>query len=102
MEISVVCLAALLELDADRRCRTVRIGLGAVAPTALRATAAEQALEGQQPTETALHRAGRLAAAACAPISDVRASAAYRRMLVQALVPRVLRRCLDRIEACAA
>lgn len=102
MEISIVCVAALLELDQGGRCRTVRIGMGAVAPTALRATAAEHALQGHAPTEAALRDAGRLAAAACAPISDVRASAEYRRMLVQALVPRVLRRCLERVKASAA
>ena len=97
MEISVVCVAALLELDAAGQCRTARIALGAVAPTAIRATQAEQALHGQPPGEAVLREAGRLAAAACAPIDDVRASATYRRMLVEALVPRALRRCLEQI-----
>jgi carbon-monoxide dehydrogenase medium subunit len=99
MEISIVCVAALLALDAYGRCGTVRIALGAVGPTAMRAAAAEQALLGCEPTEAALCEAGRIAAAGCAPIDDVRASADYRRMLVQALVPRALRRCLQRIEA---
>ncbi|MGA3401523.1 MAG: xanthine dehydrogenase family protein subunit M [Acetobacteraceae bacterium] len=99
MEISIVCVAALLQLDADGSCRTVRIALGAVGPTATRAPQAEQALRGCEPTPAALQEAGRLAAAGCAPISDVRASAEYRRMLVQALVPRALQRCLQRIEA---
>ena len=97
MEISVVCVAAMVALDGNDRCATARIGLGAVGPTALRATAAEQSLRGQEMTDAALGEAGRLAAAACTPISDVRASADYRRMLVEALVPRALRRCLDRI-----
>jgi carbon-monoxide dehydrogenase medium subunit len=99
MEISIVCVAALLALNAYGRCGTVRIALGAVGPTAMRAAAAEQALLGCEPTEAALCEAGRIAAAGCAPIDDVRASADYRRMLVQALVPRALRRCLQRIEA---
>lgn len=99
MEISIVCVAALLALGADGRCRTVRIALGAVGPTALRASEAEHALLGREPTPEALRDAGRFAAAGCAPISDVRASAEYRRMLVQALVPRALQRCLQRIEA---
>ena len=99
MEISIVCVAALLALDSHGRCGTVRIALGAVGPTAMRAAAAEQALLGCEPTEAALCEAGRIAAAGCAPIDDVRASADYRRMLVQALVPRALRRCLQRIEA---
>lgn len=99
MEISIVCVAALLTLDADGRCQTVRIALGAVGPTAIRGFEAEQALLGCEPTPAALGDAGRIAADACAPISDVRASAEYRRMLVQALVPRALQRCLQRIEA---
>ena len=52
---------------------------------------------GQPPHGPVLREAGRLAAAACTPITDVRASAEYRRMLVQSLVPRALQRCLDRI-----
>jgi carbon-monoxide dehydrogenase medium subunit len=99
MEISVVSVAAVLDLDANRRCRTARIALGAVGPVAMRAPAAERALQGREPAEAAFAEAGRLAAEACAPISDVRASAEYRRMLIQALVPRALRHCLQRIEA---
>jgi len=98
MEISVVCVAVRLTLDAaHERCREARIALGAVAPTTMRARAAEQALEGQPLTDEVLRRAGRLAAGECAPIDDARASARYRRLLVETLVPRALRRCLDRI-----
>jgi carbon-monoxide dehydrogenase medium subunit len=99
MEISIVCVAALLGLDANGRCHSVRIALGAVGPTAARVFAAEHGLVGREPTLAALNDAGRIAANACAPISDVRASAEYRRMLVQALVPRALQRCLQQIEA---
>src|SRR5439155_24397737 len=89
MEIAVVCVAARLTLDAaHERCLEARIALGAVAPTAWRARAAERALEGRAPTPAALRKAGRLAAAECRPISDVRASARYRVLLVEALVPR--------------
>jgi aerobic carbon-monoxide dehydrogenase medium subunit len=102
MEISVVCVAALLERDEAGNCRTVRIALGAVGPVASRAVEAEEILQGQPPTEAALREAGRRAASACTPISDVRASADYRRMLVEALVPRALKSCLQRIEERAA
>lgn len=98
MEISVVCVAARLTLDSSRgRCVAARIALGAVAPTPLRSRVAEQVLEGQVLTPELLGRAGQLAARACQPISDVRASARYRRLLVEALVSRALKRCLDRI-----
>lgn len=98
MEISVVCVAVRLTLDAaHERCQEARIALGAVAPTTMRARAAERALEEQPLTDEVLRRAGRLAAGECAPIDDVRASARYRRLLVETLVPRALRRCLERI-----
>ncbi|MBI2218976.1 MAG: xanthine dehydrogenase family protein subunit M [Candidatus Rokubacteria bacterium] len=97
MEISVACVAARLTLDAaGERCLAARIALGAVAPTTVRVHAAERALEGQPLTAEALRRAGALAAEAAQPISDVRASAGFRRHLVSVLVPRALHRCLER------
>jgi carbon-monoxide dehydrogenase medium subunit len=96
MEISVVCVAATLTLDGER-CVRARIALGAVAPRAWRARDAERSLEGGALTAEALREAGRLAAAGSQPISDVRASARYRRLLVAALVPRALSRCLQRL-----
>ena len=102
MEISVVCVAARLTLDAGlERCADARIVLGAVAPTAWRARSAEQVLAGRAPTRELLREAGRLAAAECRPISDVRASARYRTHLVEVLVPRALARCLERIRETA-
>jgi carbon-monoxide dehydrogenase medium subunit len=100
MEISVVCVAARISLDGER-CREARIALGAVAPTTVRARAAERALEGGVLTPELMREAGRLAASGCRPISDVRASARYRRHLVETLVPRALARCLERMRDAA-
>jgi aerobic carbon-monoxide dehydrogenase medium subunit len=91
MEISVACVAARLTLDASgERCQEARIALGAVAPTAMRAHAAERLLEGQPAGEAAFAAAARAAAAAASPIGDVRASAAFRRHLVAVLVRRAM------------
>jgi carbon-monoxide dehydrogenase medium subunit len=97
MEISVVCAAARVTLDDEGRCAAARIALGAVSATTMRPRHAEQALEGATLTDEVLREAGRLAAQACDPIDDVRASARYRRLLVEALVPRALARCVERI-----
>jgi CO/xanthine dehydrogenase FAD-binding subunit len=78
-----------------------RIALGAVAPTTWRAHAAERVLEGRVPTPEAFREAGRAAAAGCRAITDVRASARYRQLLVETLVPRALARCLERIRETA-
>lgn len=99
MEIAVACVAVRLTLDADGRCRAAAIALGAVAPTAIRVPEAEAALVGRPLGAEALGEAGRAAAAACRPIDDVRASARYRRRLVETLVPRALARCAGRIGA---
>jgi xanthine dehydrogenase small subunit len=77
-DISSVAMAYALALDDDGRVASVRIGLGGVAATPLRATAAEEALRGQPWTrETVAAAAGELARAGT-PISDHRASESYR------------------------
>jgi xanthine dehydrogenase small subunit len=77
-DISSVAMAYALALDDDGRVASVRIGLGGVAATPLRATAAEEALRGQPWTrETVAAAAGELARAGT-PISDHRASENYR------------------------
>jgi CO/xanthine dehydrogenase FAD-binding subunit len=69
----------------------VRIGLGAVAPVALRATAAEALATGRSLSETAIEQAAQKAMEASQPISDQRASAEYRREMVRVLTARALR-----------
>jgi carbon-monoxide dehydrogenase medium subunit len=100
MEISVVCVAARLTLN-EGVCEIARIALGAVAPTPLRATSAEQALQGRPLTGAAAREAARLAAEATRPISDVRASADYRRYLSEVMVRRALELCYQRITGAA-
>jgi CO/xanthine dehydrogenase FAD-binding subunit len=91
MDIAVAGVAAALTLDGNgERIEAARIALGAVAPTPLRAREAEEALAGQRPSDELFARAGELAVAASRPISDVRASAAYRRELVRVLTARCL------------
>ena len=102
MEISVVCVAARLTLDATlERCLEARVVLGAVAPTAVRAYAAERLLEGQPVGGEAFRRAAEAAQEACRPIDDVRASAGFRQHLVGVLVRRALDRCVERARRAA-
>ena len=95
--ISVVSVAIRLEVEADGRCRLARIALGSVAPTPIRAIAAEESLCGQALTGKAFVEAGELAAMAVSPISDLRASADYRRRMVKVLVQRLLTQAADQI-----
>jgi carbon-monoxide dehydrogenase medium subunit len=67
------------------------VALGAVAPTPLRARAAEALLEGQPPTEEVFQQAAEKAAEEARPISDHRASADYRRRMSGVCTLRALR-----------
>ena len=85
MEISIVSVTTILTLDDSGVCQQARIVLGAVAPTFIRAPEAERLLKGQRLSDKLAGQAGEMAQQASSPITDSRASAEYRRMLVSAL-----------------
>lgn len=87
--ISVIDLAIILTLD-QGRVADARIALGSLAPTIVRAEAAEAALAGQELSPEVCRRAGDLAEAAASPIDDVRATAPYRRQTLRNLVAATL------------
>jgi len=95
LDIAVVGVASQITLS-DGVCRKARIALAAVAPTPIRATAAERALEGQPLTAQQIARAAQLAVEAARPISDQRGSADFRRHLVGVLTRRTLTTALER------
>jgi len=89
MDIAVVGVGVALTL-ADGRIERARIALGAVAPTPVRARAAETALEGQSVWDELFARVAEIAAGECRPISDVRGSAEFRRHIVRVTTERLL------------
>jgi CO/xanthine dehydrogenase FAD-binding subunit len=102
MDIAVVGVAALVTLESGRDIiQEARIGLGAVAPTPMRALEAEASLVGQPPSEDAFERAAAQAADAARPISDIRGSAAFRRHLVRVMTARCLRQAVERAKRAA-
>ena len=92
-DISLVNAAAGLQLDSKGRVKWVRIAVGAVAPTPMRAVHAEKLLLGRKVDESALAAVCDEVAREVRPISDVRASAEYRRETVRVLVRRALEEC---------
>ncbi|HYS16993.1 MAG TPA: xanthine dehydrogenase family protein subunit M [Candidatus Binatia bacterium] len=98
LDIAVVGVASQLTL-ANGVCTKARIALAAVAPVPVRATAAEQALEGQPVTPDRIARAADLAVEVARPISDQRGSAEFRRHLVRVLTRRTLITALARASA---
>lgn len=90
-DIALVGVAAGIVLGPAGDVVEARIALASVAPTPFRARAAEAWLMGREPSEEHLAEAARIAAGETRPISDVRASAAYRRSLARVLALRTLR-----------
>jgi carbon-monoxide dehydrogenase medium subunit len=89
-DFATVGVAVHLSMDNGRVGRA-GIALTAVGPTNLRATAAEEALAGQELTDGAIAEAARLAAEAAQPFSDTRGSADYKRTVVRVFTERGLR-----------
>ncbi len=69
----------------------VRVALGSVAATPIRAAATEAALEGQRPTPEVADRAAEILASELNPIDDVRSTATYRRTVAARVLHRILR-----------
>lgn len=88
--ISLVNVAMVLTMDATK-VKSAAITLGAVAPTIIHASEAEDFLVGRELVEEVLVETARLTSAAARPIDDLRASAAYRREMVRVLTLRGLR-----------
>lgn len=96
MDIAVAGVASMVALaPGTRRCAQARIALAAVAPTPVRARAAEAVIEGKEVTADLIEEAGERAVDACSPITDVRGSAGYRKELVKVLTRRTLRQCME-------
>jgi carbon-monoxide dehydrogenase medium subunit len=91
MDLAYVGVAVVYDLaEKDKKCTSVRIVLGAVAPTPIRAKKAEAILEGQALSEALAEKAGAIAAEEARPISDVRSTADYRRAMVGTMTKRAI------------
>ncbi len=88
MDIAVVGAGVSITRDAKGVITEARVGLGAVAPTALLVEAAGAALVGSKLEEAALAKLDAAVAAACKPISDKRGTAAYRTKIACVLARR--------------
>jgi carbon-monoxide dehydrogenase medium subunit len=90
MDLAYIGVAVAYNLANDKKCSGVRIVLGAVAPTPIRAKNSEALLEGKVLTEELATQVGDEAARESKPISDVRSSADYRRAMVAVMTKRAI------------
>lgn len=89
MDVAIVNLAVLLVLDGDV-IKDARVCLGAVGPTAFRATETEKVLLGNSLNDDVIIQASQTAASEAKPITDVRSSADFRRQMINVYMKRAL------------
>ncbi len=89
--------AVAVELTlAGGKVSAARIGLTNVSAVPMRATGAEAALAGNEPTAEVLEAAGKAAAAECDPSADLRGGVDYKRDLTRVLTKRAIARAVER------
>ena len=93
VDLSLVNAAAGLQLDSKGRVRFARLAFGAVAPTPIRAERAEHTMLGRTLDEALFEEVCDEVAREVTPITDVRASAEYRRTIARVLARRALEEC---------
>ena len=89
MEIAMVSVTSLVTVK-NGICTSARVVLGAVAPTFVQCPEVSEFLTGKEITESVAEKAGELAIGAAHLRDSQRASAEYRRSLIQVLVKRSL------------
>ena len=95
MDIAVVGVATVASFKKGGECSDLKICLGAVAPTPLRAAAAERIGRGKTWNEDLIDAVAQMASQEAKPIDDVRGTIYLRRNLVEALTKRALLECLE-------
>lgn len=98
MDLAIVGVAASVTVKGGK-CQDARIALGAVAATPIRAKGAEALLIGKEITDELINEVSVAAAEGCSPISDVRASAEYRKDMIRVFTKRAIKKALESIKA---
>jgi aerobic carbon-monoxide dehydrogenase medium subunit len=87
---ATVSVAVRLGVAEDGTCKDIRIGLGALAVTPLRAKAVESALLGQKLTAASIREAAALVRDEVDPLDDVRGTAKYKREMARVWTERTI------------
>ena len=101
VDMAAVGVAVFITVDAKNDvCRDVRIALGAVAPTPIRARRAEEIMRGEKITEPVIQKAAQIASEESCPRSgSIRASVEYRCSMVEVLTKRAIRQVLAQVRS---
>ncbi len=90
MEIAIVNVCISMMRDENQYCSQIRIVLGAVAPTPIRTKKAENILKNNQISSERIKKTAKVAIGETKPISDIRASADYRKEMTGFLVEKMI------------
>jgi carbon-monoxide dehydrogenase medium subunit len=91
LDLALVGVAVFLKMDENgKACEEARIGLGAVAPTPVRAKKAEDILKSKVIDDALAVEAGEVASQEASPISDIRATKEYRTEMIKVLTKRAV------------
>ena len=96
---ALVGVAALVQLDSNGTCAAARLAVTGAGPGPVRAREAEASLEGQPVSTDAINAAAERVVGALDPLSDVHATAAYRRHVAGVLARRALEAATARARA---
>ncbi len=96
-DLAVVGVAAWVVMRGDVL-EDVKIALGAVAPTPIRAKRTEEILRGKKLDPELLEESGQTAGGEASPIDDIRGSANYRREVLAVLVKRAMTQAIQQAE----
>jgi carbon-monoxide dehydrogenase medium subunit len=95
---AIVGVAARLTLGKGKKIDDVGVGITGLGPTAFRAEAVEKALHGKTASDKLFAEAARYAAQGIEPLSDLHASADYRREMASVYTRRTLKRAFARAQ----
>lgn len=97
MDLAIIGVAVKIRVEKGI-CTDAKVALGAVAATPIRAPRAEEALIGNALTEEVIVKASEEAMNSCHPISDIRASAEYRKDMIRVFTKRAIKQAMERLQ----
>jgi len=98
VDIAAIGVSAYLLTDEDETVIQARIAIGAVAPIPKRVRSAEKILEGNKLTQALVEQAAQISMDEAGPITDIRATAIYRKKMVDVLTRRALSKSMEQIK----
>ena len=96
-DIAIVNAAALIVMD-KKKCGQCRLAVGAVAPVPLRLKKVEKLVEGEEIGPEILDRVGQMVQEEVSPITDVRSTEEYRRIMSGVLIKRAIKKAMKQID----